>query len=259
MSGPRIGLIDIETAPIDASVWALFDQNVGLNQINVEWSILSYTYKPLGAGRNKLVYSDTSGNPRDDTKLCNELWEIMHDNDFLIAQNGKRFDMRKIRARLIMHDKAPPSPVVCIDTMLMARQVASFTSNKLEWLSTYFSTVAKRKHKDFPGFELWRECLADNPKAWRSMRLYNIDDVLSMEQVYLKLRPWVNGHPNIAVFNDSEELACPKCGSTDVAHDGYKHTNVSKYKRYRCGSCGGWSHDRYTVNSKAKRRVLLGN
>lgn len=259
MSQPKIGLIDIETAPIDASVWALFDQNVGLNQINCEWSILSYTLKPLGGPRKSIVYSDTQGDPRNDRAICHELWHIMHDYDFLIAQNGKRFDMRKIRARLIMHGMQPHAPVACIDTMLMARQVASFTSNKLEWLSTYFSSVQKRKHKDFPGFELWRECLADNPKAWRSMRLYNIDDVVSMEEVYLKLRPWVSGHPNVAVFNDTEELACPRCGSHDVVHDGFKHTSVSKYKRYRCNSCGGWSHDRYTVNSKAKRRTLLGN
>ena len=33
MTGPKILIVDIETAPIVAQVWGLFDQNVGLNQI----------------------------------------------------------------------------------------------------------------------------------------------------------------------------------------------------------------------------------
>ena len=259
MSQAKIGLIDIETAPLKANVWGLFDQNVGLNQIDTEWSILSYCYKPLGGSKRSIVYEDAAGDPRNDKHLVQSLWQIMHDNDFLIAQNGKRFDMRKMRARMILNDLLPPSPVQVIDTMLMARQVAAFTSNKLEWLSSYLSTVAKSKHKEFPGFELWSECLNDNPKAWAAMRKYNIPDVTSMEQVYLKLRPWVTGHPNVAAYTESVTIACPKCGSHDVVKDGTTRTNTSEYNRYRCNACGGWSRDRYTINSKAKRRALLSN
>jgi predicted RNA-binding Zn-ribbon protein involved in translation (DUF1610 family) len=257
--GPKIGLIDIETAPIKGNVWGLFDQNVGINQIDTEWSILSFTYKPLGGKKSSIVYRDTSGDPRNDKDIVQELWDIMHDHDFLIAQNGKRFDMKKMRARMIMHGMLPPSPVQVIDTLLMARQVASFTSNKLEWLSTYLSNIKKSSHKEFPGFELWTGCLEDNPRAWRAMEKYNVTDVTSMEQVYLKLRPWVTGHPNVAAYTDSEKIACPRCGSHALREDGMKRTNVSAYKRYQCNSCGGWSHDRYTINSKAKRRSLLSN
>ena len=259
MTQAKIGLIDIETAPLRANVWGLFDQNVSINQIDTEWCILSYCVKPLGGKKGSIVYNDNRGHPRDDTQLVTELHGILHEYDFLIAHNGKRFDMRKIRARMILHDMPPPAPCQIIDTMLMARQVAAFTSNKLEWLSTYLSTAQKSKHKEFPGFELWTECLADNPKAWDAMKKYNIADVPSMEQVYLKLRPWVSGHPNVAAFTDSEVIACPKCGSPEVVKDGVHHTNVSEYNRYRCLSCGGWSRDRYTINSKAKRRSLLSN
>lgn len=259
MSEAKIGLIDIETSPLRAHTWGLFDQNVGLNQIDREWTILSFCFKPLGASKKLTEYMDTAGDPLNDKAVVQRLWEIMHDYDFLIAQNGKRFDMRKMRARMILHDLPPPSPVRVIDTMLMARQVAAFTSNKLEWLSTYLSKIQKSKHKAFPGFELWSECLNDNPKAWAAMKKYNIPDVLSMEQVYLKLRPWVTGHPNVAAYTASEEIACPKCGSHDVEKDGVVRTNVSEYHRYRCNSCGGWSRDRFTINSKAKRRALLAN
>jgi predicted RNA-binding Zn-ribbon protein involved in translation (DUF1610 family) len=153
----------------------------------------------------------------------------------------------------------PPSPVKILDTMLMARQVAAFTSNKLEWLAQYLSTVPKSKHNDFPGFDLWSECLAGNPKAWAAMRKYNIPDIESCEQVYLKLRPWITGHPNVAIYSDGEELACPVCGGHHMRQDGHSYTNVGQYLRYQCDDCGAWSRSRYTVNSKEKRRALLTN
>lgn len=258
-SGPKIGLIDIETAPLLSHTWGLFDQNVGLNQIDREWVILSYCVKPLGGNKKSIQYRDNRGDPLNDLVVCQELREILHEYDFLIAHNGERFDMRKIRARLLLHGMSPPSPTRVIDTMLMARQVAAFTSNKLEWLASYLSTAHKSSHKKFPGFELWKECLKDNEKAWDAMKQYNIADVPSMEQVYLKLRPWVTGHPNMAAYHDGDTMACPRCGSHDIREDGTKRTNISEYKRYQCNGCGGWSHDRYTINSKAKRRSLLSN
>jgi RNase_H superfamily/InsA N-terminal domain len=255
--GPRIITGDIETSPLDSYTWGLFDQNVGLNQIKGEWRILSYCVKPLGG---KLKYKDNrnASNPLDDSELLEDLWKILDEYDFLIAQNGKRFDLRKIRARLILEGFKPHSPIQVIDTMLMARQVAAFTSNKLEWLAQYLSAVPKSKHKEFPGFELWAECLKGNPKAWRAMRKYNIPDVIACEEVYLKLRPWVTSHPNLAAFVHKDEMLCPRCLSTDVVRKGYRYTNAGKYPRYRCNSCGGWAHGRYTENTLAKRKSLLG-
>jgi hypothetical protein len=263
MTGPKIGLIDIETAPLEGRMWGLFDQNIALNQMTKEWAIISFAFKRLGAPVKTLEYLDTSAkkDPRDDAELCARLWEILHEYDILIAQNGKRFDMRKIRARLIMHGFPPPSPTKIEDTMLMARQVAAFTSNKLEWLTQWLSQQQKSKHKEFPGFELWAECLAGNPKAWAAMRKYNIPDVTSMEQVYMRLRPWVRGHANVAVYTEDDRLACPVCGSHKIKQDGYAYTNVSKYLRYQCGNakCGAWSRSRHTVNTLSKRKSLLSN
>ena len=256
---PKIGVIDIETAPLEGYVWGLFDQNVGLNQIKREWSILSFALKDLGAPKRSLVYMDTSeqADPLDDSTILAALHKALHEYDFLVAQNGKRFDLRKINARLVLEGYPPPSPVKVLDTMLMARQVAAFTSNKLEWLAQYLSKVPKQKHKAFPGFDLWRECLGGNPKAWAEMRRYNIPDILACEEVYLRLRPWVVGHPNVNVYRDTEHMACPRCGSQDVVQDGHAYTNAGKYPRYRCSSCMGWSRGRYTINSRAKRQSLL--
>ena len=102
---PVITVLDIETAPIVGNVWALYDQNVGLNQIETEWSILSFVSKPLDPGaltrslRTRTAgctYMDTScapNGPRDDLALVQALWQIMHDSDIIIGQNLRRFDV----------------------------------------------------------------------------------------------------------------------------------------------------------------------
>jgi len=260
MNRAKIAIGDIETAPLVGNHWGLYDQTIGLNQIVSEWTILSFSWKELGAPSSETIYMDTSAkaNVRDDRDLCLALGKLLDEYDFLIAQNGKRFDLRKIRARLIMHGLPPHSPIRVIDTMLMARQVAAFTSNKLEWLSDKLTDVPKSKHKDFPGFELWTECLAGNKKAWAAMRKYNIRDIVATEQVYLRLRPWVDDHPNINVYHDDSDVhRCPKCGSPNQENRGYAYTNVGQYHRYRCGDCGGWSRSRYTLNPTVKRKSLL--
>lgn len=257
MIGPKIVTLDIETSPLQSMHWRLWKENIGLNQIGEEWSILSFCAKWLD--KRDVVYEDVSaqGDFRDDSALLTRLWDILDEADFVIAQNGKRFDMKKINARMVMHGMPPYSPVKVIDTMLIAKDVFGFTSNRLEWLSTYLATVKKRKHNEFPGFALWTECLKGNHRAWQAMRLYNIDDVRATEQVYMNMRPWAVGHPNVAAYYPDDTERCGRCGSKDIEKRGYSYTQVGQYHRYCCNECGGWSRSRYTINSPTKRKALL--
>lgn len=254
---PAIITLDIETSPIQAFTWGIWQQNIGLGQIIRDWSILSFTAKTLG--QKAIRYADVSEQEDlyDDSALMTLIWEELDNADIVVTQNGKRFDHRKINARFLTLGMPPPSPFKMIDTKVEAAKLAMFTSNKLEWLAQVLTDEPKDKHKEFPGFELWRECLAGNPKAWAAMRKYNPRDVVATEKLYLRLRPWIENHPNVANFTDGDKLACPKCGSEHLHKRGYARTQVGLYHRYQCGSCGGWSRSRYTINSKEKRLALL--
>ena len=262
-ASPRILLIDIETAPILGYVWSLWKQNVGLNQIKEEWYILSYCAKWLH--EPEIMYRDVRENPHSDESLMEPLWKLLDEADIIIGQNGKAFDMPKIQARLIMAGHMPPRPYKVIDTLIMAKQQFRFTSNKLEWMtgeSAGLTTLKKNQHSKFPGFTLWAECLKGNPEAWDEMKEYNIPDVTSMEELYLKLRPWYVGHPNLAAYVESTEVLCPKCLSPDIKqhHETpFTFTQTGKYEMYHCNSCGGFSRGRYTRNSTLKRKSLLSN
>jgi hypothetical protein len=258
--GPKIVTLDIETAPITAYVWGLFKQNVGLNQILQDWSILSFSFKWLHS--STIWYSDVSEQEdlRDDAQLLNELWCVLDEADIVVAQNGRAFDIKKINARFLEAGFEPYSPIKIIDTLEMAKQIARFTSNKQDWLSQLLTDEPKEHHKEFPGMALWVECLKGNTRAWAVMRKYNKKDIAGCEKMYLAMRPFYQGHPNVAAYFDDDALRCPKCGSAKmVEQDKPVYTQTGEYRQYKCGGCGGFARSRYTLNSKAKRQSLLAN
>lgn len=255
---PKVLVIDIETAPLESYTWGIFDQNVGLDQIKTEWSILSYAAKWVG--KRKVTYADTGGRGpgkvRDDKLLMADIWELLNDTDLVVAQNGNRFDIKKINSRLLMHGYGPYSPIRVVDTLSVAKKHFGFTSNKLAWLSKHLTNTKKSEHKKFPGFELWTECLKDNPAAWREMRKYNIQDVVATEQLYLRQRPWITSHPNQGAYTQAPH-ACPKCGSTSQQKRGESVTQQGRYQRYQCTACGGWSRGKHLLLTQNVRKSLL--
>lgn len=262
MTSLRIATLDIETFPIEAYVWDLWDQNVGLNQIIKEWSIASFCWKWFNEedpSKGEVIYMDTRGkNPRNDSKLLVELHKLLDSVDVVIAQNGKAFDVKKINGRLLECGYKPPSPYRVIDTMLEAKAVAKFSSNKLAWLSEHLTDTPKSEHKKFPGFELWSACLKNDLEAWEEMREYNIIDVEATEKVYLKLRGWIKNHPTVKIPKEADgRPACNRCGSTSLQRRGTLITNNGTKTRYQCNSCGGWLSAKAFDTPAVVRKELL--
>jgi hypothetical protein len=138
----------------------------------------------LGSPVSEVFYWDQSKEPnmRDDKKLLKRLWKLLDEADIVITQNGKSFDEKKANARFIINGLPPPKPFKHIDTKQLAKKRFCFTSNKLEYLAEALGVPFKKlKLKEFPGMELWTECLKRNKRAWAEMKLYNIADVLPLK------------------------------------------------------------------------------
>ena len=249
--------IDIETAPILGYVWSLWKQNVGLNQIKEDWYIMSFCAK--WAGDDEIIYEDGRDTPEDDYSMLLSLHKLLDEADYVVAHNGDRFDIKKIKARMILNGLTPPSPFRSIDTLKIAKKEFAFTSNKLAYLTDKLCKTKKLDHAKFAGFSLWTECLRGNEEAWNEMREYNVVDVVSLEELYEVLRPWSSMHPNINAETDSDTVACPKCGSESIVKRGFVHTNKGRFQRYKCNCCGGWSSATTTINTKEKRASLLAS
>lgn len=254
VKGPKILFIDIETKPILAHVWRLFDQNVGLNQIQEDWSILSYCCKWKGS--DEVIYEDLQGSDdfEDDSKLLGNLWKLLNEADVVVGQNSKRFDTKKIAARLVLNGYPKPSTYRQIDTLNIAKAQFGFTSNRLAYLTDKLCTTHKKlEHGKFAGHHLWAECMKNNPEAWAEMKLYNVNDVLSLEELYDLLSSWDNTLPNFDVYVD--EIL-----DMDVwEKDGFHYSNVGKYQRYRNKITGVQRRSRVNLLPKEKRDSLLSN
>ena len=250
--GPKVLLFDIETAPMLGYVWSLWENNVALNQLHSDWYILSFAAK--WADLDEVIYHDQRHEEKieDDSKLLKKLWYLLDAADVVVTQNGKAFDQKKVFARFILQGFQPPSSFKHIDTKQIAQRTFGFSSNKLEYLTAKLcKRFRKSKHKRYPGFELWLGCLAGKATAWQEMEKYNKADVLALEELWEKLRPWNNGGVNLNLFHDEAEYVCP-CGSKLLKRQGFAYTAAGKYQRYRCKVCGAESRDRKNLFGKDK-------
>lgn len=250
----KVLYLDIETKPVEAYVWGLWKQNIGLNMIKHDWTILSISW--MWEHELATYYMDVRHQKdlHDDTDICRTLWELLDEADFVVAQNGVKFDLRKIRARLLIKGFQPPSPFKMIDTLLIAKREFGFTSNKLEYMSETFTDSPKLKHQKFAGFELWKQCILRNEEAWHEMEEYNRQDVVALRKVYLKLRPWDTRHPNL---NTDGGHLCPKCSGRTIRQGTVSTASGLLYQKWQCKSCGGWSRSRVSDTDKRTRRELL--
>ena len=253
-SGPRVLIYDIETAPLLGYCWSLWDNNIGLNQIHSDWHVLSWAAKWMG--EEDVYYQDQRDvkNVEDDKQLLQGIWKLLDECDFVITQNGKKFDQKKLNARFVIHGMKPPSTYRHIDVLQIAKSQFGFTSNKLQYMTeTLCKKYKKSGHAKFSGFELWSECLRGNIEAWSEMENYNILDILSLEELYSIISPWDAKLPNFSVYDDEPS------DNEEWVKDGFVYSNLGKYDRYRNTLTGQQRRGNVNLLSKEKRDSLLRN
>lgn len=240
----KILILDIETAPNIAYVWGAWKQNIGQKMWMEKAHIMSFAAKWLN--EEKIIYEENRKS--NDKRLVESMFKLLDQADVVVAHNGKSFDLPIILGRGLIHGLRPPSPYHIVDTLTVARREFRFVSNSLANITEELGVTEKDSHKKFPGFELWLECLRGNDEAWEEMKMYNIQDVIALEEVYIKMRPYMRHHPNVAHRQrDGNEVYCPKCGSHEIQYRGWYHTKAGlAYRKFCCTSCGGWGRERYS-------------
>ena len=231
----KILLYDIETQPNLVWVWGYYEQNT----LDTEqpWEIMSVAWKWLGEKETHVM--DRFGK-KSDKAVVKKLWKLFNEADIAVAHNGDRFDHKKVRTRMLVHEMKPPAPFKSIDTKKVASKHFGFSSNKLNELAKRLGIGTKVQTG---GFELWKGCMKGKKEAQARMRRYNKQDVVLLEKVYLKLRAWETNHPNVAALEDKPQ-GCPNCGSERLKSHGWRYTKTRRYVRYFCKVCGAWCRGR---------------
>lgn len=245
---PRILCYDIETAPIIGTIWTKWEANMIWSV--QDWYMLCFAYKWADEKKTHVVAQDDfkgykPGSP-DDSKVVQKLHELFNEADVVVAHNGDSFDQKKSQARFILNDLEPPTPYQQIDTKKVAKRYFNFTSNKLDDLGEYFKVGKKLP----TSADLWRGCMAGDKKSWAKMKSYNKQDVILLEQVYLKMRPWMTNHPNMANIAGRPE-SCSICLAEEgFLAQGWRTTKTAKYRRWQCKACGSYISDRAAMKGE---------
>lgn len=249
---PKIGVMDIESLPLLAYCWSLWDQNIGINQIAKDMCLLSWAGKFLNESK---IYSDILKPEECEERLDKRIVESAHDFvskcDYIIGHNFNEFD-GKILNTLFLRYGLLPVKYKIIDTLIIAKSNFRFTSRKLDFINTKLGI----RNKLSTDFELWSRCDKGDKQSLDEMLKYNFVDIYATEELFYKVRPYVN-NINVSLYNETEECQCPNCGNTELEHEGFYYTKVSKFETLRCEKCGAVSRKRENLVSKEKKKNLL--
>lgn len=226
----KLLLLDIETAPNKVYSWGLYDQDIHIDQIVEPGYTLCWAAKWL---HSKTVAFD-SVHHSSPKKMAKGIHKLVNEADAVVHYNGRKFDMPHLKREWLLYSMEPPDKYADIDLLSVVRKEFKFSSNKLDYVAQQLGLGEKVKHK---GMALWKECMDGCPKAWATMKRYNIQDVRLLERVYDKLLPWISNHPNWGLYVDADRPTCRKCGSHKVAKVGVERTATQTYQRYRCLDC----------------------
>jgi len=252
---PKILFWDVENSHNIVATFNLFKAFIPHDNILQHWFMFCASWK--WAGKDKVHTVSLLDDPlrfkedhTDDYYVIAKIHEALSEADAVVAHNGDRFDMKKFNARAIQHGFQPIPEVIQIDTLKIAKAKFNFNYNKLDFLGEYLGVGKKIKTDN----ELWLRCLRGERKALKEMLHYNKQDVVVLEKVYDKLKPYVPAKVNFNLFKSTGTQVCPSCGGNHTHRSGIRRTRTREYYRYQCQGCGHWfkSIDAKDVKSTSK-------
>jgi hypothetical protein len=234
---PKILLIDVESAPVLAAVFPPLHET---NAVWVERGTYLYCFAAQWLGETDVQsfalpdYKRFRRDIHNDKSLCQTLHSMLSECDVAIGHNARAFDIKLIRARLIIHNFPPLPPFKVADTLTWARSIGKFDSNRLNALGEATGLGQKIPTKN----DLWRRCYHGDKAAFQEMREYCAQDVALLAAWYNRIAPWTTNHPNLSVIADKP--CCPVCQSVRVQRRGFNLAKARKRPRFQCQPCGHW-------------------
>lgn len=209
----KILIFDIETSRIPALVWWTGKQYIGHNQLTDEGRIISIAYKWLGDDKiSDLVWDDG-----DDKKMLEKFLAVYNKADMVVGQNNDRFDNRWINARAMKHDLFVNTFVRSFDIMKETKRLFRLPSYSMDYITKFLDAENKMKHE---GLIMWDKIQFGTPdekeEYLKKMVAYNRGDIVSTEDMYLKLRKYMGHKVHFGVLQGGSKHSCPNCGGSDI-------------------------------------------
>lgn len=224
--------LDIEISPSLATVWGLFNQNIALSQLTGNSEVL--TWAAAWDGDDYVMHDGLHLSSKEE--MITNVHKLLEEADVVVGYNTDRFDLKILNKEFLELGLAPPAPFTSVDLLKVIRRNFRFTSNKMDYVCKQLGIAGKLEHR---GHQMWLDCMNGDKKAFKEMSEYNIQDVIMLENLFKRLRPWIR-ILNYSVYN--QDMVCPTCGSKHYQRRGTRITKTGIYPRYQCQAkgCGAW-------------------
>lgn len=212
--GSRVLIYDIETPRLRTHVWWSGKQYVNGNDIIDEPNIISIAWKWFGENK---VYTDTWDiKTHSDEKMVKSFLKEYNKADMVIGVNNDNYDNRWINARAMKYGFYVNMFVKSLDLQKQAKRIARLPSYALKYLCKHFGVTMKLSHE---GIHMWNMVQYGTPSEQKEylgkMVHYNVGDIISTEEVYLKMIPYISHKAHLGVSLGNGKYSCPTCGETD--------------------------------------------
>lgn len=225
----KVLILDIETKPAIAYVWRVYDENITPDQIIDRGGLLCFAAK--WAGEKEIFFKSEWEDGK--AAMLEAIHKLLDEADAVVTYNGDKFDLPKLMGEFVLEKMRPPAPVTSIDVLKTVKKLG-LLMNKLAYTAPLIQAGRKLKHEGFP---LWSKVLEGDEKARERMKKYNIQDIVVLEKLYNRVKPYIKNHPHLG--KDKHE--CGACGSNKTQKRGFRRTKYFLIQRIQCTNCGSWS------------------
>lgn len=235
-------VLDIETAPLVAYTWSMYPKYIPMDHLVEHARTLMVGYKWLPQNGEEAADTTVITESADGQNgMLRKVHTLINEADAVIHYNGTRFDIPHLYRGFLEQGLGMPSPIQEIDLFRTVKQRFNFPSNRLDYVCQRLGLGRK---SSTGGMALWKNVMAGQAAAIKSMASYCKNDVNLTAKLYDRLLPWIPNHANFGLYVNADNPVCPKCGSTHLQRRGYSMTRVMRYARYQCQDCGSWSRGR---------------
>ncbi len=232
----KVLLLDIETSLMKFYGFSPKTEYIPHELMIQDWSVIcwgaKWLFEPEIMGE---VVTPEESMAREDKRILEPIWDLIDKASIVVTQNGINFDMKKLRSRFLLNRMNPFSPVQQVDTLKVSREVFGWSYNRLDFLGMKFGIGQKSDM----AIEDWIHCSEGSQEHLTKMFEYCKRDVAPLlEDVYLRMLPWIQNHPNLGIYTNHDRDVCPKCESTELEWGKPYPTPEGLWNGFRCQSCG---------------------
>ena len=213
----KVMVYDIETSMVRFDAWGTGQQYVRHDMLvpgpEGETRVISVSWKFVGEDH---VY-DLTWDDGCDKELIRQFMMVYNRCDMVIGQNNNSFDNKIVRARAAKHGLFVNRFVKSFDIYRKAKIAFKLQSYSMKYMANYFGLTPKLSHE---GIKMWKMIQYGTPEQkeeyLKKMVEYNVGDIVTTEELYMLLRPYLSGVTHIGVAQGKPKWVCPISASENV-------------------------------------------